>query len=358
MLHFTRNINSVNFNLNKTNKLIICIGDSFTYGDSSWNDELVLKYPPKYINYKIGYEGYDKEILKEINQTYSKTTYFNGDLLNFELMFQSNSYPSLLFNKLNKEWCVLNLGIKARGNLSSISSLFLTDVNWEKVKELIVIYMPSSMNRVDMVNDNLYFNENNVIENFFITAWPSSEATRRFRETNEVVSKNHGKNNSPWNLFQDSIHDAVWSTKYEIHKTILEFQFLQNFVDSKKGKLIVIPAFSKEYNKEYFYKEINQNVIRNPITRELLDIQDVNPKNDYLNKLVDKIKWDNFKYPENKPSFYHYALSQSETYENVDMLNLIGRFTKDNWIMPCGHPSAKSHELISNYIFKVINTVL
>ena len=357
MLHFTRNIESVNFDLNRTNKLIISIGDSFTYGDSAWDDELILKYPPQYINYKIGYENYDKGTLKIINEMYPNTTYFQNGILNFELMFQSNCFSSLLFNKLNNEWTVLNLGVKARGNFSAVSSLFLTDVDWEKVKELIVIYMPSSMNRVDMINDNLYLDENMVVQNFFVTAWPSSESTRLFRESNEVVSKNHGPNTSPWNLFQDSIHDAVWSTKYEIHKTILEFQFLQNFVDSKNGRLFVIPAFSKEYNKDYFYKEINQNVIRNPITRELVDIQDITPKSDYLNKLVGKIKWEKFHYPENKPSFYHYALSQSEPYENVDMLNLIGRFSKDNWIMPCGHPSAKSHKLISNYILNIINKI-
>lgn len=355
MLHFTRNIDSVNFDLSRTNKLIICIGDSFTYGDSAWDEDLINKYPPQYIDFQIGYNHYDENVLKEINETYPHTTYFENGKLNFNLMFQSNSYPSLLMEKLNKEWTVLNLGVRARGNFSAVSSLFLIQLDWKKIKEMVVIYMPSSMNRVDVINDTLNFTRNDLIQNLFITAWPSDESTRKFRETNENTIKNYGSNITPWNLFQDSIYDSVWSTKYEIYKTILEFQYLKTWVESKNSKLIVIPAFSTEYNKDYFYKNINQNIVRDMVTRKLTDITEMEPFSDFLCGFVDRISWEDFYYPDGHPSFYHFALNQSGEYNDVNMLDLIGKPSKDNWIMACGHPSTKSHNLLADRLVENIN---
>jgi hypothetical protein len=352
-MHKTKNLNYINKDLERTNKLIVAIGDSFTYGDAAWDDDLLNLYLPLYNEHKLDYNFYDTNIVNEIHKLYPETTYFQNGKLNFEDMFQKNSYLSIIDNKLNKEWTCLNLGIKARGNFSAISSLFLTNIKWNLVKEVVVIYMPSSMNRVDILNDT-FTNPTDIPYNLFATAWPSSPYTRAFREKDEINIKNHGSNSSPWNLFQDSIYDGVWSEKHDVLKTILEFQFLNSWIKSHNGKLIVIPAFSNYYNKEYFQDILTHVVKRENISRKLIDIDKSDNKEIWSN-YINMVPWSDIHHPDGYHSFYHYALGQTDKNANsADMLKLIGKPSKDNWIMACGHPSAKAHELIATYVLKYL----
>lgn len=352
MNHKTRDLRFVNQDLKRTKKLIVAIGDSFTYGSSAWDEELVELYPPIYKDYTIDYNFYDDAVKKKINQLYPETTSLRDNILSFTGMFQKNSYLSVLGEKLNNEWTCLNLGVSARGNFSAISSLFLAGVNWKLAEEVVVIFMPSSMNRVDVVNDTLN-SYSSIPVDYFLTAWPSSIHTRGFRETNEATIRAHGTNDSPWNLFQDSIYDSLWSEKYEVLKTVLEFQFLKNWSELHNGKLIILPAFSSYYTREYFYNTVSQEVNRKQPSRELIQITENNIHRDSWYEYVDLMPWENFHHPEGYHSFYHYSLGQvDKNANNANMLELIGKPSKDNWIMACGHPSGKAHTLMADYLLQ------
>lgn len=356
--HKSSDISKINLDLKRTNKLLIAIGDSFTFGDSAWSEDLLNLYPPTYKNYQITYNHYDLEIKKKICNLYPNEISINDNgELNFSRMFQNNSYVNVLGKLLNDEWTVANLGVCARGNFSAISSLFMVGIDWSLAKDITLIYIPSSMNRVDMINDGFIPSKNSSLEDLFITAWPSPSTNRSFREIDEITIKNHGPHESPWNRFQDSVYDSTFSEKYEVLKTILEFQQLNTWVKLHKANLIVIPAFSNYYYPEYFSKKIKMGIQRKHPSREMVDI--IDNEFSYMENYVDYIPWDKVYHPHNFHSFYHYALGQVDTdSNNCNMLSLIGKPSKGNWIMSCGHPSAKSHKLLSEFIYRLIKKPL
>jgi hypothetical protein len=349
-LHHTNNISKINLDLQRTGKLLIAIGDSFTYGDSAWDDELLNLYPPIYKDYYISYNHYDLEIKKKICNLYPKEIYLkDNNEFNFSQMFQKNAYVNVLGEMLGDSWTIANLGVCARGNFSSISYLFMVGIDWSLVKNMTLIFMPSSMNRVDTINDGFIPSKFSSLEDLFVTAWPTPSGGRGFRDTN----KNHGDHGTPWNRFQDSLYDSTFSEKYEVLKTILEFQHLNTWVKLHKANLIVIPAFSDYYYPDYFSEKIKMGIERNHPSRELTNIID----NEFspIENYVEYIPWDKVYHPNNFHSFYHYALGQvDDNSNNANMLSLIGKPSKDNWIMACGHPSAKSHKLMADYIYGLI----
>ena len=352
--HESKDIIKINSDLLRTNKLLIAIGDSFTFGSSAWDDELINLYPPTYQNYNITYEHYDTKIKNIICQQYPNDVKLNNKgELDFSLMFNNNAYVNVLGKLLKNEWTVANLGVSARGNFSAISNLYMVGINWSLVKDIILIYMPSSMNRIDIISDGFVPHKFSSLDDLFQTAWPSPIGGRDFRNSNDELIKSHGTNETPWNRLQDSLYDSVYSEKYEVLKTILEFQHLNTWVKLYKAKLIVIPAFSDYYYPEYFSEKIKKGIKREYPSRELTD----SISNDFsqIENYVDYVPWSNIHHPHNFHSFYHYALGQvNNDSNNVDMLSLIGETSKDNWIMSCGHPSAKAHKLLADYIYTLI----
>lgn len=352
--HNSSDIFKINLDLQRTGKLLIAIGDSFTYGDSAWCEELLNLYPPIYKDHQISYNHYDLEIKKKICNIYPNEIFLNNNgEFNFLQMFQKNAYVNVLGELLGDNWTVANLGVCARGNFSSVSSLFMVGINWSLVKEMTLIYMPSGMNRVDIINDEFIPSKYSSLEDLFITAWPSPSGSRGFRESNKMLTKIHGSHQTPWNRFQDSLYDSLFSEKYEVLKTILEFQHLNTWVELHNANLIIIPAFSDYYYSEYFSKKIKMGIQREHPSRELTNLID----NEFsvIENYVEYIPWDKIYHPHNFHSFYHYALSQvDENSNNVNMSSLIGKPSKDNWIMSCGHPSAKSHKLMAKYIYGLI----
>jgi hypothetical protein len=358
MKHNISDITKINLDLKRTNKLLIAIGDSFTYGSSAWDDELINLYPPTYQNHNITYNHYDVKIKKVICDLYPNEIVLDSDgNFDFSIMFQNNSYVNVLGKLLNDEWTVANLGVPARGNFSAISNLFMVGIDWHLANEITLIYMPSSMNRIDVLNDGFVPHKFSSLQDLFHTAWPSPSGGRDFRNSNDELIKTHGDNQTPWNRLQDSLYDSIYSKKYEVLKTILEFQHLNVWVKLHKARLIVIPAFSDYYYPEYFSKQIKKGIKRDYPSREFIELID----NDYsqIENYVEYIPWVNVYHPHNFHSFYHYSLSQVENdSNNVDMFSLIGKPTKDNWIMSCGHPSAKSHRLMAKYISTLIKKPL
>lgn len=354
MKHITNDIVKINKDLERSKKLLIAIGDSFTFGSSSWDEELINLYPPEYINQTITYDHYSLDIKKRICNLYPESVFLDeSDRLNFTLMFQNNSYVNVLGNLLKNKYTVANLGVPARGNLSAISNLFMVNINWDLADEIILIYMPSSMNRIDVINDGFIPSKYSSLESLFQTAWPTPPNGRNFRSSNKIIRDRHGSDDSPWNRLQDSLYDSIYSEKFDVLKTILEFQQLNTWVKLHKANLIVIPAFSDYYNPNYFSSRIKLGIQRNYPSRELVDILN----NDYtsVEHYVDYVPWYKIYHPHNYHSFYHYSLGQvMENSNDVNMLSLIGSPSKDNWIMSCGHPSAKSHKLMADYIFSLL----
>lgn len=358
MKHITNDIIKINSDLLRTKKLLIAIGDSFTFGSSAWDEELINRYSPEYVDQTITYNHYNIEIKKEICDLYPDSVYLDhSNNFNFTLMFQNNAYINVLGKLLNDEYTVANLGIPARGNTSAVSNLFMVGINWELAEEIILIYMPSSMNRIDVINDGFIPSKYSSLEDLYQTAWPTPFLGRDFRTSNEKLTERHGHHETPWNRLQDSLYDSIYSKKFEVLKSIIEFQQLNVWTKLHKANLIIIPAFSDCYYPNYFSEKIKQGIQRDYPSREFIDTI----HNDYstIENYVEYVPWDKIQHPHNFHSFYHYSLGQvNQDSNDVDMLSLIGEPSKDNWIMSCGHPSAKSHKLMANYIYKLIKKPL
>ena len=238
---------------------------------------------------------------------------------------------------LDKSYTPINFGQEAAGNFAAISRLFLYDIPWKELDEIIVIFMPSGMQRFDIIKD-----ENSTgIGSEFKTLWPYAV---------------HKEPTNGWDYINKGYEESCYSEKFEVLNAILNFQFLSSWVAEHSAKLIVFPAFSKEYTKEYFLDNLSADLNRGK--NMAIDSVVVGPRNHYNNNfLVNQVPWDKFITIQNKLSFFDLCFSQDINYDkNLSMQQVIEKklMGNNNWIMPRGHPSEQGHRLLAQELAKIL----
>lgn len=195
----------------------------------------------------------------------------------------------------------LNLGEEASGNTGAVNRILMADIP----KNSTVIFMPSGMNRMD------FFDKNHIKGSRFVHAFPSPD---------------------PINLIGQEIVDLERSlSKFssditEVYYAIVNIVNMQNFCKANNHKLIVFPAFTREYNKNYFYKIIND-------------------------EFVNSVDWDKFLIIDGCSNFFDWIIKQAGSKTRLSMMEMHFTDNKfpelDGWIMPRFHPSEKAHRLFS-----------
>jgi hypothetical protein len=250
----------------------------------------------------------------------------------------SRTFVNVLCNSLNNQYTPINLGQEAAGNFAAVSRLFLYNIPWSSLDEIIVIFMPTGMQRFDIIKD-----DNN------------SLLGQDFKTINPFVSFQKGQIEY-FKSLNLSYEKTCYSEKFEVLNCIQNFQFLNSWIKNHNAKLIVFPAFSNEYNKEYFTKMMKTNVFRN---KEELIIKEKStrvPTYDYQ-FLIDQVPWDNFITIDGSQNFFDLCFKNDKTYDpKLTMFDVMNKniLVNNNWIMPRGHPSVKGHRLLASKLRNIL----
>ena len=326
-------IKEINKSINKTGKVIISLGCSFVQGQGAVDMELLEQYPVVH-KYLTNEPTIGDDNLDEILEKFSLIKRKHDGNLDFTFMEYKNAFVNVLCNDyLNQEYTPINLGRRGNGNKATIKDLYFhPDIDWNKIKEYIVIYMPSGMERLDFVNDSWHDH------NKWVSIWP---------HYNDVHA-------NPRKSLWKSYNECLWSDKFEVLEQLSIVQELLLWCENKNARLITILGFDRRYDKNHFTRTLRKKYNRN-IDHKLLEIDVTGRDDDDVSKIVDLFPWDSIFNPAGCENFADFALAQEFTdYKNINFYEFLKTGSPKLWITPCAHPSAKAHQLLAKELFKFI----
>ena len=195
--------------LSPNSKIIIGIGDSFTQGQGACSEDIWEKY-----NWDV--ENIPKEDERLVNS-----------------IFYENSWVNQLCKNHLTDYIPINFGMAGRGNRAAVKQLSMHPTfKFDTIKEKIVIFMLSGMERFDFVHkkfkEHLYFK----------TMWPS-----------------YLYNGNEKGLWAEYL-THIYSDRSATIELILNINEVQVWCKANNAKLIIISAFSTDYNIDSFYNKI------------------------------------------------------------------------------------------------------
>ena len=326
----------INNDLKKTKKAIIAIGCSFVQGQGAINDELYQDYKWNYKEGKPLTINTSIKQRKRLLKKYSDINPLSSDDLDFTMMEYKNAFVNVLCKKyFNGLYTPINLGIRGCGNRGSIKELYMyPDINWDSIKEIIVLYVPSGLERFDFINDQSQDHYN------WKCMWPHYE---------NCTGPRH-------NLWQ-GYSDTLYSDKFEVLEQLAHVQELMTWCKYKNAKLIVTPGFDRRYDKEYFQECLAHEVER---THDETFVKSSKPllwkSPADKTHLLDLFPWSSMFRPNGHATFIDLVLSMEETLEDKQdhYMQFLGKGSSEGWITSCSHPSQKAHDLFAKHLYKHI----
>ncbi len=282
-------------------ELLIGIGDSFCAGRGACSIELWEKY------------GWDMERM-----------YGEGGA-EVEESNYANSWVNQLCKNHMPDWTPLNLGMSGKGNRFAIKELMVNPLlGIEKAKEKIVVFAVSGFERFDLAKDL-------VGEEHFTTQWPMYGDYKEKKLGYSELTLENG--------------DSLYSEKFVISEFILNIIELMNWCKLHNAKLLLMSAFTPEFNKNHFIDVLSPNV-----TSVLGQMK--------LDELIWSIPWERIIRPLGFSCITD-MLMHLEGWDKdlpgygfrnmkIDTIGPNGYMTK------CQHPSEKGHKLLAEIIYEHI----
>jgi hypothetical protein len=287
--------------ITKDSKLLIGIGDSFCAGRGACSIELWEKY------------GWDMERM-----------YGEGGA-EVEESNYANSWVNQLCKNHMPDWTPLNLGMSGKGNRYAIKELMVNPLlGIEKAKEKIVVFAVSGFERFDLAKDL-------VGEEHFTTQWPVYGGYKEKKLGYSELTLENG--------------DSLYSEKFVISEFILNIIELMNWCKLHNAKLLLMSAFTPEFNKNHFINVLSPNV-----TSVLGQMK--------LDELIWSVPWERIIRPLGFSCITD-MLMHLEGWDKdlpgygfrnvkIDTIGPNGYMTK------CQHPSEKGHKLLAEIIYEHI----
>ena len=242
--------------IKKDSKLIIGIGDSFTYGTGTESFETWAEN--------------DWEVEKMRVSAKAQLEASEGSWVNQLCKYHMTDYIPL------------NLGMAGKGNRFAVRELYLNPLmELEEFEEKYVIFMPSAMERFDTPSDfsDPYYH--------FDTHWPVSGDPKR----------------PGYSSLKNKDDESIATERLFVSETLLNFFDLINWCELYGAKLLFINAFTPEINRDYFIKTLHgEKPYENNIK--------------IATKLVDRIPW----HKQIKPMGYDTVIGMLLHLENRDDL--------------------------------------
>lgn len=287
--------------ITKDTKLLIGIGDSFCAGRGACSIELWEKY------------GWDMERM-----------YGEGGA-EVEESNYANSWVNQLCKNHMPDWTPLNLGMSGKGNRYAIKELMVNPLlGIEKAKEKIVVFAVSGFERFDLAKDL-------VGEEHFTTQWPVYGGYKEKKLGYSELTLENG--------------DSLYSEKFVISEFILNIIELMNWCKLHNAKLLLISAFTPEFNKNHFIDVLSPNV-----TSVLGQMK--------LDELIWSVPWERIIRPLGFSCITDMLMhleGWDKDLPGYGFRNMkIETIGPNGYMTKCQHPSEKGHKLLAEIIYEHI----
>ena len=284
--------------ITEDSKLLIGIGDSFCAGRGACSIELWEKY------------GWDMERM-----------YGEGGA-EVEESNYANSWVNQLCKNHMPDWTPLNLGMSGKGNRFAIKELMVNPLlGIEKAKEKIVVFAVSGFERFDLAKDL-------VGEEHFTTQWPMYGDYKEKKLGYSELTLENG--------------DSLYSEKFVISEFILNIIELMNWCKLHNAKLLLISAFTPEFNKNHFIDVLSSNV-----TSTLGQMK--------LDELIWSIPWERIIRPLGFSCITDMLMhleGWDKDLPGYGFRNMkIKTIGPNGYMTKCQHPSEKGHKLLAEIIY-------
>ena len=333
-------VEKINRDIDRTGRAIVALGCSFVQGQGAVNDELYQDYTWHYE--KLGVplalkvtEAEKQEILKK----YPNVSLDHQNNLSFTQMEYDNAFCNVLATKyFEGSYAAINLGIRGCGNRGTIKELYFhPNVHWDKLKEIIVVYCPSGLERFDFVNDGWWSHHH------WVCMWPHFE---NFEE-------------GPRKLLAEGYAKRLYSDKFEVIEQISHVQELMTWCKLHNAKLIITSGFDGRYTKDHFKETLNKRINRQmtgPVTstEKITDLRMIKEHE----RLLQLWPWDNMFLPDGCPTFADFVLKQEfpNDWKYRHFFQYNGEASPDGWFTSCAHPSAKGHDAFAKSLYHHIKS--
>lgn len=343
---FKEYIPQINDTVKRTKKAIIALGCSFAQGQGAINEKIYKDYP--WTGNKFGVPAFEwklsSEQIVQLTKEYPdiKYNFYSGtNQLDFIRHEYNNSFVNVLCNKyFNDEYAAINLGQAGCGNRATIKELyFYPNILWNEIEEIIVIYSPSGLERVDFMDDT----QNQSINNHgrWTCMWPNDYDNDRGRG---------GAKKALW----EGYRDTIYSMRFEVLEQIAHIQELMLWCKFKKAKLIIVPAFSRFYDRQHFTNSLCMGFSRNGKSGEVFNEFTIDHTKN-IDDMVNMWPWENMFRPEDCHTFSDLVtLHETPNMPDKHFYEYIGTGSPKGWISPCAHPGAKGHDLLAKLLHKEI----
>jgi hypothetical protein len=284
--------------ITEDSKLLIGIGDSFCAGRGACSIELWEKY------------GWDMERM-----------YGEGGA-EVEESNYANSWVNQLCKNHMPDWTPLNLGMSGKGNRYAIKELMVNPLlGIEKAKEKIVVFAVSGFERFDLAKDL-------VGEEHFTTQWPMYGDYKEKKLGYSELTLENG--------------DSLYSDKFVISEFILNIIELMNWCKLHNAKLLLMSAFTPEFNKSHFIDVLSPNV-----TSVLGQMK--------LDELIWSIPWERIIRPLGFSCITDMLMhleGWDKDLPGYGFRNMkIETIGPNGYMTKCQHPSEKGHKLLAEIIY-------
>lgn len=285
--------------MNHKNKYLIGLGCSWTQGQGGYPDQIYDSF-----NGRVDVDGSNDYFLREHEH--------------------ENSWVNQLCRDHLAEYTPINLGVRGVGNVAAVNQLHFCDkVDFEN-SEVIVIFMLSGIERLDIFTQTPYtYDEGNDKDDYY-----SNLAYRHYKyRTAWPIA---GKENKLNDIYAKELH----SDAFVAANTMTALLHLQNFTKRYNYQLIVANAYN-HYNNDSILKFIEK----------------------HSKPLYDKFDW----------SCYYHSESEyiSFVHRLIELDNIISSTTNPFWadhyykaysslehpaehIANCGHPTTKGYKVIAD----------
>lgn len=333
---YYQQLKEINEGIERTGKVIIGLGCSFAQGQGAIPEDLLKKYNWEFekLGKPIKVNNLTKDQKQELISEYKSLTINpHDDEIDWTFLEYENSFVYILCNKyFNRDYTPINLGIRGCGNRATIKELFLhPEINWSKAKEIIVIYLPSGLERFDFIADTWFDHHR------WKCMWP------HYKDIEE------GPRRTLW----EGYSGHLYSDKFEVIEQIVHAQELDMWCNYNNARLIITPAFDRRYNRQHFLDSLERVISRDIDGRirksepHKKDIPEIHA--DYL---IDLFPWDKIYKPSDCPTFVDLLMKQElpKTWQDQHFFKYLGIGSENLWITSCAHPSAKGHDLFAKFL--------
>ena len=150
--------------------------------------------------------------------------------------------------------------------------------------------------------------------------------------------------------------EEIWSDKFGVIESLLSIAEVKMWCKLNNAKLLLISAFSPNFNRDYFF---------NTLIGDGKENKNYLYKNkDYTNLLLNSnIDWDNFIRPNNFNCVTDFLchlenredlINSSSPHHYYEYAYSLDKMSPNGYITKCAHPSNKGHEKIAELIHNEI----